>query len=58
MEKRLEAQISIENTRRSRKQEANKTLQKDKILYSINARRINKERLEIELIREKEREVV
>jgi hypothetical protein len=56
MEERLEATLKAENARKSRKSEANKVLQKGGILYSANARRMNRERLDIELQREKDRE--
>ena len=58
MEQRLDAQVLTENIHRSRKLKANKTLQKGGVLYSINARRMNQERLEIEKEREREREAV
>lgn len=56
MEQRLDTTIAAENARKARKQEANKVLQKGGILYSSNARRMNQERLEIELQREKDRQ--
>ena len=56
MEQRLEATVSAENARRSRKMEANKVLQKGGVLYSANARHMNRERLELEKAREAERE--
>ena len=55
-EQRLNAQISAENARRTRKTEANKILHKGGLLYSKNARRMNQERLKLEKVREKERE--
>lgn len=58
MEQRLETTIAAENARRSRKSEANKVLQKGGILYAENARHINKERLQLEIQRAKEREIV
>lgn len=56
MEQRLNAQISAENTRRTRKIKTNKLLHKGGVLYSKNARRINQEQLELEKAREKERD--
>ncbi len=56
MEQRLNAQVSAENARRTRKMEANKLLHKGGVLYSKNARRMNQERLELEKAREKERD--
>ena len=56
MEERLEATIQAENTRRSRKSEANKVLQKGGVLYAKEARHMNRERFELETQRAKERE--
>lgn len=53
MEQRLNAQVSGENARRSRNLKANKTSPKGGVLYSVNARHMNQERLGIEKAREK-----
>ena len=55
MEQRLEATLKAENARKARKSEASKVLQKGGVLYSGNARHMNRERLELEEARDRER---
>ena len=56
MKQRLDATVTAENARKSRKLEANKVLQKGGVLYSENTRRMNQERLQLKRAREQERE--
>ena len=56
MEQRLDATVTAENARKSRKLKVNKILQEGGVLYSGNARRMNQERLQLERAREQERE--
>lgn len=51
---RLKVTVATENARKSRKSEINKILQKGGVLYSTNARYMNRKRFKMENAREKE----